>query len=134
MRQAVSVGIETKRNLAELARESEIVITCVTDGAGLREVVAGKGGLLENLTSGRTIIDTTSAEPWITEELAPLLAEKGIGFLDAQVSGGVPAGEAGKKSFMVGGAADLRETCRPLPSRMGQNGRASGRERVGKDV
>ena len=119
MRQAASVGIETKRNLAELARESEIVITCVTDGAGLREVVAGKSGLLENLTSGRTIIDTTSAEPWITEDLAPLLAEKGIGFLDAPVSGGVPAAEAGKMNFMVGGDADLLEKCRPLLSRMG---------------
>ena len=116
---AAERGAKPAKSLAELAGDSDVVITCVTDGAALRDVIESDGGLLQNLESGKTIIDTTSAEPWITQELAPLLAEKGIKFLDAPVSGGVPAAEQGKMNFMVGGDASVLQEWRPLLERMG---------------
>jgi 3-hydroxyisobutyrate dehydrogenase-like beta-hydroxyacid dehydrogenase len=98
-----SDGLEIAASIGDLARKSDIVITCVTDGCALDEVIAGDNGLLGTLASGKTIIDTTSAEPWITQKLAPALAQRGISFLDAPVSGGVPAAESGRMNFMVGG-------------------------------
>jgi 3-hydroxyisobutyrate dehydrogenase len=106
-------------SIGELCHHADVVITCVTDGAALRAVVAAPAGVAECLPKGRILLDTTSAEPWITKELARLLAEKGILFLDAPVSGGVPAAEAGRLNFMVGGDAALVERCRPLLKRLG---------------
>jgi len=113
-RQAASVGLEVCENLPELARQSASVITCVTDGAALRAVVAGEGGLAATMRPDCPLIDLTSAEPWITQELAPLLSARGIPFLDAPVSGGVPAAEDGRLNFMVGGAVETLQRCRTL--------------------
>ncbi len=112
-------GFKIAGSIAELCKCSDVVITCVTDGAGLRDVVAGKGGVAEHLPSGRLLLDTTSAEPWITQELAPLVASKGILYLDAPVSGGVPAAETGRLNFMIGGQAAVVEQARPLLELLG---------------
>lgn len=114
LNQAAAAGLEICGSLAELARQSDCVISCVTDGAALRAVVAGEQGLAATLRPGCPLIDMTSAEPWITQELAPLLSARGIPFLDAPVSGGVPAAEEGRLNFMVGGDAELLQRCRPL--------------------
>jgi 3-hydroxyisobutyrate dehydrogenase-like beta-hydroxyacid dehydrogenase len=112
--QARSRGIVVAPALADVARHAEVVITCVTNGSALHEVVAGAGGLAELLSPGTCIIDTTSAEPWITQALTPLLQGSGIEFLDAPVSGGVPAAEHGRMNFMVGGDPALLDRWRPL--------------------
>lgn len=119
LEQARSVGIEAAPDVAALAGRAEVVITCVTDGAALEDVIAGPGGLLETLAPGKTVIDTTSAEPWISRELGAKLAERGIDFLDAPVSGGVPAADAGRMNFMVGGEAEVLDRWRHLLGHLG---------------
>lgn len=116
---ATREGIRPARNLPELCQQSGVVITCVTDGAALRAVATGPGGLEGNLPAGTPVIDTTSAEPWISSQIAERLALRGIPFLDAPVSGGVPAAEAGRMNFMVGGDRGLLEHVRPLLSVLG---------------
>ena len=106
-------------SMADLTDRSDVVITCLTDGNALENVVAGDGGLLSTLANGKTLIDTTSSEPWITKSLAPKLVAAGIHFLDAPVSGGVPAADAGTMNFMVGGDGALLDRWRPLLLRMG---------------
>lgn len=112
-------GFRIAGSVAELSAAADIVITCVTDGAALRDVVEGAGGLAGALAAGRPLIDTTSAEPWITEQLAGVLKARGIPFLDAPVSGGVPAADAGRMNFMVGGDRDLLERCRAILCSLG---------------
>lgn len=112
-------GFQIAVSVAELCSVSDIVITCVTDGESLRDVVGGAGGIAAALDAGKPVIDTTSAEPWISEQLADALRMRGIPFLDAPVSGGVPAAEAGRMNFMVGGDPDLLERCRPVLSYLG---------------
>ena len=116
---AREAGIDIAESIADLANRSDVVITCVTDGAALEKVVAGENGLLSTLARGKTLIDTTSAEPWITQRLALEFVDQGIRFLDAPVSGGVPAAEAGQMNFMVGGERSLLDTWQPLLLRMG---------------
>ena len=66
-------GFILANSIAELCQRADIVLSCVTDGAALRNIVVGAAGLAANLPPGKPYIDTTSAEPWITTELAPLL-------------------------------------------------------------
>jgi 3-hydroxyisobutyrate dehydrogenase-like beta-hydroxyacid dehydrogenase len=112
-------GFRIADSIASLGEQSDIVITCVTDGAALRAVVEGDVGLAAALHAGKAVIDTTSAEPWITEEVAKMLSARKIPFLDAPVSGGVPAAEAGKMNFMVGGDPELLKRTHAVLAHLG---------------
>lgn len=116
---AEKAGAEPAPDIATVAAKVDVVITCVTDGDALSAVIEGPGGLLESLDAGKTVIDTTSAEPWISKDLGEQLISKGVDFLDAPVSGGVPAAEAGRMNFMVGGDTAVLDRWRPLMLRMG---------------
>ena len=112
-------GFFVADSIADLCRRADVVLSCVTDGAALHAIVSGPLGIAANLEAGKPYIDTTSAEPWITQELAPLLNRNGIPFLDAPVSGGVPAADAGRMNFMVGGDAALLDRCRSVLEPLG---------------
>jgi 3-hydroxyisobutyrate dehydrogenase-like beta-hydroxyacid dehydrogenase len=114
-------GFTLAEDIADLCRRADFVLSCVTDGDALRAVVTGASGVAANLAAGKPLIDTTSAEPWITKgEVAPLLDQKGIPFLDAPVSGGIPAAETGRLNFMVGGDPALLNRCRPVLRQLGR--------------
>lgn len=118
MEAARAAGAVISRSAGLACKGADLAITCVTDGEALREVVEGKHGIL---SSGErlAVIDTTSAEPWISAALADRLADAGIGFLDAPVSGGVPAAEEARVNFMVGGDPALLERWRSVLSVLG---------------
>ena len=98
----------------ELLEKSEIVITCLPKSAQVEAVVLGKDGILEVCRPGTIVIDTTSADYASTKKLAAALKEKGIGMLDAPVSGGVGGAAKQKLAVMVGGDEALFEACRPI--------------------
>ena len=97
---------------------AEIVITMLPDG----EVVAGIAQqLADTLSPGTLFIDTSSAEPWITQSTAALLESHGVRMVDAPVSGAEWGAEAAELVFMVGGAdADVAEA-QPLFHVMGRS-------------
>jgi 3-hydroxyisobutyrate dehydrogenase-like beta-hydroxyacid dehydrogenase len=97
----------------------EVVITCVTDGSSLIDIVDQPRGLFETLGSGAVVIDMTSAEPWIGQRIAERLASRKVPFLDAPVSGGVPAAESGRLNFMVGGAREVLDRVRGVLAPLG---------------
>ena len=114
IKRADESGFHIATDVYELCRKSDCVITCVTDGRALQDVIESSSGILAGLSAGKLLIDTTSAEPWITKEMAPRLEERGILFLDAPVSGGVPAADQGRMNFMIGGDPAVIERCRPI--------------------
>src|SRR5215203_1271347 len=73
---------------AEVARNSDVVITMLPDSPQVREVVAGEEGVLEGISEGALLIDMSTISPVVTEELAEAVKEKGASMLDAPVSGG----------------------------------------------
>jgi 3-hydroxyisobutyrate dehydrogenase-like beta-hydroxyacid dehydrogenase len=87
----------------EVARDAEIVLTMLPSGREVREVVLGENGLIEALRPGALLIDCSSSEPWITLDLGPQLAERGVAMVDAPVSGGAVAADAADLVFMIGG-------------------------------
>ncbi|EAR59685.1 NAD(P)-dependent oxidoreductase [Neptuniibacter caesariensis] len=88
---------------AEAAKGADIVFTCVGNDDDLREVTCGDQGVFNGMTEGSILVDHTTASAEIARELASLAADKGIGFLDAPVSGGQAGAENGVLSVMVGG-------------------------------
>ena len=86
-----------------------MVITCLPTSAHVKSVVGGEGGLAATLAPGSLVIDCTSGEPKLTRELAAELSARGIGFVDAPVSGGPQAAAAGTIAIIVGGTEEWYE-------------------------
>lgn len=105
---------------ADAARGSDVVITCFPVSADVEALLDGPDGLLATLASGSTLVDCTSGDPATSKRIAARLAERGIGFLDAPVSGGVVGAEAGALTVMVGGDAATLERVRPALEAFGK--------------
>ncbi len=105
---------------AEVAARSDIVITMLPDGHVVREVALGADGLIHGFTSGSLLIDTSSAQPWITIETAAALAEVGVAMVDAPVSGAQWGAQAAELVFMVGGEPGPVGRARPLLDVLGR--------------
>jgi 3-hydroxyisobutyrate dehydrogenase len=103
-----SLGATEAASPRELARASELVVTCVTDSPQMAEVVFGADGLAEGLAAGSVLIDCSTISPASTRELGGRLEDLGVAMLDAPVSGGSEGAVAGTLTIMVGGdPADL---------------------------
>ncbi len=106
---------------AEVARDSEIVITMLPNGELVQKVARGEHGLLQGLQAGSLLLDCSSAEPWLTEQTAAALAGAGCRMIDAPVSGAAWGAQEGTLVFMVGGDdADVARV-RPLLDAMGRS-------------
>jgi 3-hydroxyisobutyrate dehydrogenase len=101
---------------AEAAAEQDFVMLCVGNDNDLREVVAGEHGVLKGARSGTVIVDHTTASADVAVEMASLAQERGLGFLDAPVSGGQAGAESGKLTVMVGGEESVFDFARPVIS------------------
>ena len=106
-------------SVAQAAMGADVVFLSLPGSAVVREVVLGADGLASAMRSGSVVVDTSTTEPTVTVEIASALAQKGIGFLDAPVSGGEKAAVDGTLAFMVGGDESLFNDCADLFSAMG---------------
>jgi 3-hydroxyisobutyrate dehydrogenase len=104
----------------EVGAAADIVITMLPSGNEVRAVALGENGLRHGLRPGSLLLDTSSAEPWHTTEVAKLLADAGIAMVDAPVSGAESGARAAELVFMVGGAANDVARVRPLLAVLGQ--------------
>jgi 3-hydroxyisobutyrate dehydrogenase len=99
---------------ADAARGADVVFTCLPVSADVETLLDGPDGLLAEMSRNTALVDCTSGDPATSRRIAERLAEKGIGFLDAPVSGGVKGAESATLTVMVGGDADLLERVRPI--------------------
>jgi 3-hydroxyisobutyrate dehydrogenase len=86
-----------------LAAAADSVITCLPSPDAVRAVVAGADGILEGLAAGGTWIDMSTNDPHELTHLAALARARGIGCLEAPVTGGVHKAAAGAITVLVGG-------------------------------
>ena len=118
-------------SLADLARQSDVVVTVLPDGAAVRRAVVGAGTpgedrLLDGLRPGALVVDMGSSSPTGTQALGKELATGGVGLVDAPVSGGVRRAADGTLAIMVGGDPVAIARCRPLLERIGERIFATG--------
>ena len=111
-------------SLAEVGKNSQVVITILPDGHIVRRVAAGKSGdddsLVKGLARGTLLIDMSSSAPVGTRELGKELAERGIDLIDAPVSGGVKGAVNATLAIMLGGDKARIDDCDELLSAMGK--------------
>ncbi|MFM7346236.1 MAG: NAD(P)-dependent oxidoreductase [Tagaea sp.] len=98
----------------EAAKGADIVLVCVGNDDDLRSVVFGEKGALAGMKAGAILVDHTTASAEVAREIYAQAKAKGIGFLDAPVSGGQAGAENGQLGIMVGGDADVFAKAEPV--------------------
>jgi 3-hydroxyisobutyrate dehydrogenase len=109
----------TVESLAEAAAGAEAVILMLASSAVVRQVVLDEG-LLDAIEPGALVVDMGSSDPSQTRELAAVAASRGIGYVDAPVSGAVVGAEAGTLTIMFGGSAEELARGEPLFAALGK--------------
>ena len=101
------------RTPAEAAAGQDIVMSCVGNDDDLRAIILGADGALTTMQAGTILVDHTTASADVAREIAAKAAEKGIGFIDAPVSGGQAGAENGVLTVMCGGDAETYARAEP---------------------
>ncbi|UYN89829.1 MAG: NAD-binding protein [Anaerolineales bacterium] len=109
----VAQGAHKAASVAEVAQHASIILTCLPDSPDVEAAVLGPAGILEGAQPGLIVIDHSTIKPATARHLAAALAERGMHFLDAPVSGGQVGAQNGTLTTMVGGDAAALETARP---------------------
>ena len=107
-------------NLADLGRQSRVVITMLPDGKAVRNVLMAADGVVSGLQNGSVLLDMSSCSPVDTLVLAQQLKDLGFPLIDAPVSGGVVKAVSGGLAIMAGGDADTISALRPLLDPLGK--------------
>lgn len=105
---------------ADAARDRDVIVTCFPVSRDVEALLDGPDGLLATLPSGAVLVDCTSGDSATSRRIAARLAERGIGFLDAPVSGGVAGAEAGTLTVMIGGEEATLERVQPVIEKFGK--------------
>lgn len=106
---------------ADVAGRCPLVITMLPNSPHVESVVCGKDGILSNSKPGLIVIDMSSIDPLVSQEVAASCAKKGVRMLEAPVSGGEPKAIDGTLSIMSGGEKDLFDECKDILAVMGSD-------------
>jgi 3-hydroxyisobutyrate dehydrogenase len=115
-------GAKSAATLADLGKQVDAVITMLPTGKEVRAcLLESEGGALaSNLPKGALVIDMSSADPVGTRQTHADLVRRGLAFVDAPVSGGVPRATDGTLAIMIGGDAAAIAAAKPVLSTMGK--------------
>jgi 2-hydroxy-3-oxopropionate reductase len=117
----VEMGARQATSPKEVARQSDTIITMVSDSPEVELVVLGKDGVIEGVKPGSTVIDMSSISPLVTQKIGAELAKRNVAMIDAPVSGGEIGAIQGTLSIMVGGDEGVFNEVKPILDRMGKN-------------
>jgi len=116
----VEAGARVCATPAELASCCEVVISVVTASADVENLALGADGLIEGFAPGGIHVDMSTIAPGTARKVAARYAERGIGWLDAPVSGGEIGARDATLAIMAGGEAEVLERVRPVLACMGK--------------
>ncbi len=116
---AAGHGVHPATSPADVTRASDIVHLCVMTKDDLEAAVFGPNGVAEAAAAGKVLVDHSTTPAAVTKGFAARLAELGMGWVDAPVSGGPPAAQAGTLAIMAGGAEADIEKVAPVLSDLG---------------
>jgi 2-hydroxy-3-oxopropionate reductase len=116
----VSAGGRACASAAEVAERSDVVVLMLPDTPDVEAVLFGADGVAAGVRRGAVVVDMSSISPIATRDFAARLAERGVDYLDAPVSGGEVGAKNAALSIMVGGKVDVFEQVKPLFDLMGK--------------
>jgi len=114
------LGVPVANSPREIAEKSDVVIDMVTDAPDVEEVLLGKDGVVHGAHPSLVVIDMSTNSPEYARYFANRLAEYGVEFLDAPVTGGDVGARQGTLTIMVGGKREVFERVRPVLEAMGK--------------
>ena len=110
---AVDLVCDVATSPQDLGAQSDIVMISVSNTPDVEEVVFGPSGMIHGLAEGAIVVDHSTISPSATKEFATRVADRGVTWLDAPVSGGSEGAENGTLAVMVGGPKHALEQVRP---------------------
>jgi 2-hydroxy-3-oxopropionate reductase len=115
-----SAGAKVAGSPKDVAADSDVVITMVTDSPDVQQVILGPNGVIEAAREGLVVIDMSTISPTVTRSISAALAAAGAQMLDAPVSGGDKGAREGTLTIMVGGPQAAFDECLPILQAMGK--------------
>ena len=112
----VAAGASAGDSPADVASHSDIIMTMITDTKAVEDVVLGERGIASGARAGTLVVDHSTIAPDGARRIASALAAQGVEMLDAPVSGGSAAAEAGTLAIMIGGSPAAVERATPVVS------------------
>lgn len=106
---------------AEVARQTDVIFTIVSDTPDVEQVILGTDGVIEGVRPGSVVVDMSTISPSATRAMAERLRAQGVEMLDAPVSGGDVGAIKGTLSIMAGGDEAIFKRIKPLFDVMGAN-------------
>jgi 3-hydroxyisobutyrate dehydrogenase len=108
----LGAGARAANDIASVTADAELVLMSLPDSAVIETVVLADDGLLAQCRPGQVVVDLSTAAPSSTVRLHAMFGERGIEFIDAGISGGAAAAEAGTLTVMAGGSLAALERVR----------------------
>lgn len=112
--------IEVLPTPANVAEESDILISMLSTPEAVQDMALGENGFLSTMSKGNVWIDCSTVNPSFSEQMADLTDQLGFNFLDAPVTGSLIPAEKGELVFLVGGKKTIVKYCMPLFKAMGK--------------
>ena len=134
MDELIKTGAIGANSPKEVAENSNIIITIVSDTPDVEDVILGEHGVIHGAKEGSVVIDMSTISPSTTKKIAVRLKEKNVAMLDAPVSGGDTGAINGTLALMVGGESDVLDRCMPVLSSMGKTITHTGTNGMGQIV
>mgnify|MGYP001821431960 FL=1 len=132
--EVVAAGAAKGVSPKDVAARSEVIITMLPDSPDVQAVALGENGLIEGVSEGDVQIDMSTIAPGVAIEVAEALGAKGVGCLDAPVSGGDVGAINATLSIMVGGEQALFDKMMPVFEQMGKTITLCGPNGAGQTV
>jgi 3-hydroxyisobutyrate dehydrogenase len=110
----VEAGARAAASASELASLADVIGVCVRDDDDVRDVVLGHRGVLASAAPGTVVALHSTILPSTVHEVAGAAEKRGVGVVDAPITGGAFGARSGTLTYMVGGPAELVERCRPV--------------------
>src|ERR1700688_2283335 len=102
------------RNILELARTADVLLSCLTNDEAVRSVYTGSEGVFAGARPGTIVLEMSTIAPETSRELHKLGAQGGVEVLDVAISASTPAAEQGILTLLVGGDQDLFNAAQPI--------------------
>lgn len=116
-----ALGAKVASDLPSLARSVEVIFTVVSDSPDVESVILGQHGLLEGAHAKTLIVECSTIDPQVSEEVGLKVRKAGFKMMDAPIGGRPAQAEQGKLIFMVGALPEDLETARPALAALSSN-------------
>jgi 3-hydroxyisobutyrate dehydrogenase len=107
-------GCKVGRNIAELARTVDVVLSCLTNDEAVRNAYTGPDGVFAGARPGSTVLEMSTISPGSSRELHRVGARNGVDVLDVAISGSTPAADEGNLTLLAGGNPELFRAAEPI--------------------